>query len=261
MISKPFFLAPLVPDVLNDKKLSLRDRTILSAIIRLAKLTGYCFATNKYIAENLNCSVATVSASINKLKKSGYITHNYPNPKDGGRVYHRVVRKDLFFKPAINPDESSLQNTRKQPSIKSKHTYVLKKKNNINNEFSARREKQIVDQQLKVMFPNKMDYYESIKLNFNKEFTILWDEDSVSALVALCNSLDKTYRGRLIKIKSENRSKAAIEIFELLIKCKPVFFRDSQPKTFLKFLNSVITQERFLYNLEQILSDRSKKGF
>ncbi len=94
---KAVFFAPLVQAVLNDKRLKSFDRVLLSLMIQLAKKRGCCFAANKYLAHVFNCSVGSVSKSINKMHKLGYILHNDPNPDDGGRVYHRTMRKDLFF--------------------------------------------------------------------------------------------------------------------------------------------------------------------
>lgn len=97
-LAKPLFFAPLVPCVLKDSKLKSFDRSLLSVMIQLARKKGYCFATNYHLACVLNCSVGSVSKSINKMYKLGYIVNNYPNPVDGGRVFHRIMREDLFYK-------------------------------------------------------------------------------------------------------------------------------------------------------------------
>jgi predicted transcriptional regulator len=97
-ITKPLFFALLIPEVLNDHRLSSFDRVLLSVIIQLTKQKGLCFANNQHFALNLRCSVGTVSKSISKLHKLGYITHNFPNDHNGGRGHLRMVRDDLIYK-------------------------------------------------------------------------------------------------------------------------------------------------------------------
>ena len=254
MISKPLFFATLVPIVLNDKKLKLVDRAILSVVINLTLQKGYCFAYNKYIAENLNCCLATVSKSINKLHQLGFIPENYPNPNDRGRGHHRTVRKDLIYIPAKVSNDTSLLNNTRVPIKKLKHTKSINNNNN-NNEFTIENEKQIVNQKLNVIIHYKGRYFESIKSKYNEKTPINWDKSTVLYLISLCNILNKTFHKDLLKLSPRKQFNSAIELFALLINCKPKFFTDSHPKTFLLFFNKVIMQSDFINKLEQIFTD------
>ncbi len=60
-------------EILTDKKLSDKEKTIYAIIIYLSKENQYCFITNKTISELLNISVTQVSNLINSLKKKKYI--------------------------------------------------------------------------------------------------------------------------------------------------------------------------------------------
>ena len=60
-------------EILIDKKLSDKEKTIYAIIIYLSKENQYCFITNKTISELLNISVTQVSNLINSLKKKKYI--------------------------------------------------------------------------------------------------------------------------------------------------------------------------------------------
>ncbi len=60
-------------EILTDKKLSDKEKTIYAIIIYLSKENQYCFITNKTISELLNISVTQVSNLINALKKKKYI--------------------------------------------------------------------------------------------------------------------------------------------------------------------------------------------
>jgi hypothetical protein len=108
IIKKPLFFAPLVPEVLNDYRLSPFDRMLLSVIINLSRNSGFCFANNKHLALNLRCSEGAVSKSINKMHKLGYILDNIPNQDNGGRGYLRSVRDDIIYKSDSQNEEGSL---------------------------------------------------------------------------------------------------------------------------------------------------------
>ena len=101
---KVLYFAPLVPKVLCDKRLTPFDRTMLSIMIQLTKQRGHCFATNSHFAFYLNCSESTVSKSINKMYKLGYIIENKPNPEYGGRGHTRRVREDIIYDPTLKYD-------------------------------------------------------------------------------------------------------------------------------------------------------------
>lgn len=60
-------------EILTDKKLSDKEKTIYAIIIYLSKENQYCFITNKTMSELLNISVTQVSNLINSLKKKKYI--------------------------------------------------------------------------------------------------------------------------------------------------------------------------------------------
>lgn len=60
-------------EILTDKNLSDKEKTILSIILFLSKENNTCFCTNGKISELLNISSKQVSKLINSLKAEGYI--------------------------------------------------------------------------------------------------------------------------------------------------------------------------------------------
>ena len=60
-------------EILTDKNLSDKEKTILSIILFLSKENNTCFCTNGTISELLNISSKQVSKLINSLKAQGYI--------------------------------------------------------------------------------------------------------------------------------------------------------------------------------------------
>lgn len=82
-------------DILNDKRLSPTDRLLIALIIAYDKPVKGCFASNKTLANFANCSVGTVSRSINKMFLIGYIISNEESEEYGGRGYVRRVAEYL----------------------------------------------------------------------------------------------------------------------------------------------------------------------
>lgn len=60
--------------IASIKGLNLLRQKILTIIDSLTVATGYCYASNKYLAERCGCSEITISRSISKLKKMKLIT-------------------------------------------------------------------------------------------------------------------------------------------------------------------------------------------
>ena len=70
-----FIIIPRI--IYNSKDLSDGDKLLLGLIISLSKKENYCYATNSTLANELNKKVRTISNSISKLKKCGFISIEY----------------------------------------------------------------------------------------------------------------------------------------------------------------------------------------
>ena len=66
-----FSITPRI--VLSDKNLSSTEKLLIGLIVSLTLKNNYCFASNKYFADNLNISVRTVTLALSKLKLEEYI--------------------------------------------------------------------------------------------------------------------------------------------------------------------------------------------
>lgn len=66
-----FSITPRI--VLSDKNLSSTEKLLMGLIVSLTLKNNYCFASNKYFADNLNISVRTVTLALSKLKLEEYI--------------------------------------------------------------------------------------------------------------------------------------------------------------------------------------------
>lgn len=76
----------MTPRILfSDKNLTRTDIDLLSLIISLALKNDYCFASNKYLADYIETSIRTISDSLSKLKRLGYIKAK--NVNGNRRIY------------------------------------------------------------------------------------------------------------------------------------------------------------------------------
>lgn len=78
-------------EILLDKKLSDKEKTILSMIMYLSKDKGYCFATNNYFSDILNVTVVSISIIINSLKKKSYIKINMNYKLNSKEIENRQI--------------------------------------------------------------------------------------------------------------------------------------------------------------------------
>ena len=78
-------------EILEDEKLSDKEKIIYSIIIFLSKDKKYCYCTNKTFSELLSISITQVSKLINSLKDKKYITITIDYKKDSKQVECRKL--------------------------------------------------------------------------------------------------------------------------------------------------------------------------
>ena len=66
-----FIIIPTV--LLNDNKVSPNAKLCFGVVSCLSNDRGYCFASNKYIAEMMNVHEMTISKYISELIANGYL--------------------------------------------------------------------------------------------------------------------------------------------------------------------------------------------
>lgn len=99
------FLYSIVPiNILEDKDLTALERLILIHIISLCKNKNYCWATNRYFCDIYGVSVQTISKSINKLAKNGYILSIYR------RDMVNIEKRKIWLTDTLNYQIKNIQN-------------------------------------------------------------------------------------------------------------------------------------------------------
>lgn len=114
---------------LNKWALDGEIKTELGLLIIISSLCaekGYCFATNKYLADLFNITEVSLSNKIKKLEKKGYISIEYE--RRGCEVISRRIR----LKNILIDDYKKVYSTIKK-DFKEKNTII---KNNINNNIN-----------------------------------------------------------------------------------------------------------------------------
>jgi DNA-binding MarR family transcriptional regulator len=67
------WMAVIPATILFDNKLNDRDKIIYAIVSNLTHERGYCWATNKYLAEKLDCTIITVQRALKKLSDRNYL--------------------------------------------------------------------------------------------------------------------------------------------------------------------------------------------
>ena len=79
-------------EILTDKNLSDKEKTILSIILFFSKENNNCFCTNGIISELLNISSKQVSKLINSLKAKGYIGVTMKYKENSKQIERRTIK-------------------------------------------------------------------------------------------------------------------------------------------------------------------------
>jgi len=85
------WFAPLPAKVLLDKKLSDKQKLLIALIANLMNERGYCFASNKYLGECLDCSESTIKDHLKKLEEMGIL----------GRIIKLKPNGDFDFRSLV----------------------------------------------------------------------------------------------------------------------------------------------------------------
>jgi len=116
------FTATIPYNVLADKKLSDGAKIYFCTLSALSKENGYCYATNKQLAELLEKSEDTIKKYNTELRTRGHIileSNHIPYKKEGSTKILWSNRKKIYTYPAFIPKEGYVK-------IKEKSTKVVK---------------------------------------------------------------------------------------------------------------------------------------
>ncbi len=129
-------------EILTDKKLSDKEKTIYAIIIYLSKENQYCFITNKTISELLNISVTQVSNLINSLKKKKYIETEIIYKENTKQVEMRklipIKNEDTYLRKVKYPPRENFNTPIKENFKDNKYNNKINNKYNSDNKFQKK---------------------------------------------------------------------------------------------------------------------------
>ena len=83
--------------VLYNKELKANEKLLYAIITSLACKEGYCFASNKYLAEKLDVNPKTVSSWISDLRDKGFITVELVRNENKQIIQRRIYINDVPY--------------------------------------------------------------------------------------------------------------------------------------------------------------------
>ena len=109
----------IIPSIiLYNKNLKANEKILYAIITSLSNKEGYCFASNKYLAEKLNVGANTVSGWITDLRRKNFIQVELIRNDKQEIIQRRIYINDIpynFYKEypyTINKEESILQKSK-----------------------------------------------------------------------------------------------------------------------------------------------------
>lgn len=108
----------IVPDeVMQSRDLNNGAKFLLGFIMRLSNKRGYCWASNKYLANYFNVNRATIIRWVNELKECGYIKCNIKKTKRRIRINQKLL-KNIHYCQANEAVASLKKSIRRMPQYK-----------------------------------------------------------------------------------------------------------------------------------------------
>lgn len=89
---KPSFWAILPATVRYDPNLRPNAKLLYAEITALQESSGYCFASNRYFADNFGLQPATITSLLDNLSKAGYISVEILRDSET----HEVVQRRIY---------------------------------------------------------------------------------------------------------------------------------------------------------------------
>lgn len=118
---------------LFDKEIKDELR-LLIAISSLSAQYGYCFATNKYLADEFKTNESTISRKIKKLEEKGYLKIEYK--RNGSMIIDRKIYINELY-TIIKNDNGPLSKMITAVIKSDKDNNITNKNININNNSSS----------------------------------------------------------------------------------------------------------------------------
>ncbi len=145
--------------VLYNKELKANEKLLYAIITSLTCKEGYCFASNKYLAEKLDVNPKTISSWISHLRDKGFIELELIRNKN-----KQIIQRKIY----INDSPYQLNNGYQYQSKNGQAIHQKTEDNNIRNNIKNNNK---VNEKIISNYTNQRKYSEeflnSLYANFN----------------------------------------------------------------------------------------------
>ncbi|MBO7666892.1 MAG: helix-turn-helix domain-containing protein [Firmicutes bacterium] len=125
----PGYTALLPPAVRYDQELRPAAKLLYAEVSAMADVTGFCWATNRYLAALMNASKNTVSELLAQLEEHGYIMSEVLRDEKGAVVERRLYITDaglMRLPPVSKSTHPPIPKNRDTPLPKNRDTPIPK---------------------------------------------------------------------------------------------------------------------------------------
>ncbi|MBR2711538.1 MAG: helix-turn-helix domain-containing protein [Bacilli bacterium] len=133
MNDRPSFNIIIPAEIRLDENLKDKAKLLFGVILTLSIKTGYCFASNKYLAKELNVSTTTISILIKELIDRGYVTSEFIYREGTKEILNRYLRivKEGYLSMLKDPLKGKLKDNITSNNITSNYIKeeILKEEN------------------------------------------------------------------------------------------------------------------------------------
>ena len=120
--------------ILYNKELKANEKLLYAIITSLANKEGYCFASNKYLAEKLDVNPKTISSWISDLKNRKFIIVELIRNEN-----KQIVQRKIYINDAPYPLNNGYMYQSKNGQAIHQNMEDNNKRNNIKNNTKAQK--------------------------------------------------------------------------------------------------------------------------
>lgn len=218
-MNKIGYYAILPSTILFNKKLKANEKLLYAVITSLANKEGYCYASNKYLAELLEAQPHTISIWISELREMGFLNLQMIKNEENKCIQRRIFPNDSPYVINMTYPEQDVANMKYPMSYSRQYNiinndmidrfflYIRNENEKIPEEFSKVDKSKIIELLYKyeMFYTNEMlQYMQGENLQKIKDITY------AIGLIAkddLQQSIYKVTRDKLIQLYNECKSR------------------------------------------------------
>lgn len=210
------YYAIIPSTVLFNEKIKANEKLLYALITVLSNKEGYCFASNKYLANLLKVQPHTVSIWVSHLRELGFVCLDIIKNDKGEVIQRRIYPNDVPY--VINKTYPSITNKTEGMSQKGQYNNISN--NNINNDKIDRLFNYIIDKENEVPEEfSDVEYSEIIvalkryEMFYSKESISYMAKDNLQKIKELTYSIALIVKNRLFHLTNKVSRDKLIQLY------------------------------------------------